>query len=63
MKKLFVDALTGEVKETEASAEEMEYWRNFQEQQEASKVKDLVAKNALLNKLGITEEEAKLLLS
>ena len=57
---------TGEIIEREMTADELEKWRAQQEEAQAraqAKAEAEVAKAALLEKLGITEEEAKLLLS
>lgn len=57
---------TGEVIEREMNAEELAQWEALQAKAAAeaqAKVEAAAAKAALLQKLGITEEEAKLLLS
>ena len=57
---------TGEVIEREMTAEELAIWESDQandEAQKQAKEESAAAKAALLAKLGITEEEAKLLLS
>ena len=57
---------TGEVIEREMNAEELAQWQADQAADEAkaqAKAEAAAAKAALLEKLGITEEEAKLLLS
>jgi len=57
---------TGEVIEREMNAEELAQWELDKAQAEATaqaKAEAAAAKAALLEKLGITEEEAKLLLS
>ncbi len=57
---------TGEVIEREMNAEELAQWEADKAKAEAealAKAEALASKAALLNKLGITEEEAKLLLS
>lgn len=57
---------TGEVIEREMNAEELAQWELDKAQAEAAvqaKAEAAAAKAALLEKLGITEEEAKLLLS
>lgn len=57
---------TGEVIEREMNAEELAQWEanKLQVQAEAQQKAEVSAKRqALLDKLGITEEEAKLLLS
>jgi vacuolar-type H+-ATPase subunit E/Vma4 len=68
--KIVVDCSTGEVQEIALTAEEIaerevmaaEYAAQ-KAQEEAQKAADATAKSALLKKLGITEEEARLLLS
>ena len=57
---------TDEIIEREMNAEELEQWEADKAKAEAEtavKAKAAAAKAALLEKLGITEEEAKLLLS
>lgn len=57
---------TGEIIEREMNAEELTQWEADQAKAEAeaqAKVEAAAVKAALLEKLGITEEEAKLLLS
>lgn len=57
---------TDEVIEREMNAEELAQWETNQAKAQAeleAKVQAEAAKAALLEKLGITEEEAKLLLS
>jgi AmiR/NasT family two-component response regulator len=57
---------TGEVIEREMNAEEFAQWESDQAKAAAetqAKAEIAAAKAALLDKLGITEEEAKLLLS
>lgn len=57
---------TGEVIEREMNAEELAQWEADKAKAEAeaqAKAQAETAKAALLEKLGITEEEAKLLLS
>ena len=57
---------TGEVIEREMNTEELSQWESAQLKISAEltkKTKAAAAKAALLEKLGITEEEAKLLLS
>lgn len=57
---------TGEVIEREMNADELEQWEADKAKAEAeaqAKAEAAAAKAALLAKLGITEEEAKLLLS
>ena len=68
--KLIVDCSTGITTEVELTAEEIaerevmaaEYAEQ-KAQEEAKKVADAIAKADLLDRLGITEEEARLLLS
>ena len=60
------NAQTGEVIEPEMNAEEFAQWESDQAKAAAetqAKAEIAAAKAALLDKLGITEEEAKLLLS
>ncbi len=57
---------TGEVIEREMNAKELAQWETDEAKAAAeaqAKAKAVAAKAALLEKLGITEEEAKLLLS
>ena len=57
---------TNEIIEREMNAQELEQWEADQDKAEAeaqAKAEAAAAKAALLEKLGITEEEAKLLLS
>jgi hypothetical protein len=68
--KIIVDCSTGEVQEIALTAEEIAEREAMAEQyaqqkaaEEAQKVADAEAKSALLKKLGITESEARLLLS
>ena len=68
--KLIVDCSTGEVQEIALTAEEIEEREAMAEQyaeekaaEEAKKAADAIAKADLLDRLGITEEEARLLLS
>ena len=68
--KLIVDCSTGEVQEIALTVEEIAEREAMAEQyaqqkaaEEAQRVADAEAKSALLNRLGITEEEARLLLS
>jgi len=68
--KIVVDCSTGEVQEialTEAEIAEREVmaaeYAEQKAQEEAKKVADAIAKADLLDRLGITEEEARLLLS
>ena len=68
--KIVVDCSTGEVQEIALSAEEIKEREAMAEQyaqqkaaEEAQKAADAEAKSALLKKLGITESEARLLLS
>jgi mevalonate kinase len=60
------DAETGELVVREMNQEEMEAWRNANDQEE-KQLNELKLKRdqrqELLDKLGITEEEARLLLS
>ena len=68
--KIVVDCSTGEVQEIALTAEEIaereahvaEYAAQ-KAQEEAQKAADAIAKADLLDRLGITEEEARLLLS
>jgi hypothetical protein len=68
--KIVVDCSTGEVQEIALTAEEIAEREAMAEQyaeqkaaEEAKKAADAIAKADLLNRLGITEEEARLLLS
>jgi hypothetical protein len=68
--KLIVDCSTGEVQEIALTAEEIAEREAMAEQyaeqkaaEEAKKAADAIAKADLLDRLGITEEEARLLLS
>jgi tagatose-1,6-bisphosphate aldolase non-catalytic subunit AgaZ/GatZ len=68
--KIVVDCSTGEVQEialTEAEIAEREAmaakYAEQKAQEEAKKAADAIAKADLLDRLGITEEEARLLLS
>jgi hypothetical protein len=57
---------TGEIIEREMNADELAQWEADKAQSEAqaqAKAEAVASKAALLDKLGITEEEAKLLLS
>jgi hypothetical protein len=57
---------TNEIIEREMNADELADWQASQlayESEMQAKAELAASKNALLNKLGITEEEAKLLLS
>jgi hypothetical protein len=57
---------TGEVIEREMNAEELEQWesaRTVQAEREAAEAQKAADKAALLTKLGIPDDEAKLLLS
>ena len=57
---------TGEIIEREMTADELAKWQAQQKEAQAraqAKAEAEAAKAALLEKLGITEEEAKLLLS
>jgi len=61
-----VNATTGEEIEREMNAEELAQWQSDQAKAETeaqAKREAAAAKVALLERLGITEEEAKLLLS
>ena len=67
---IVVDCSTGEVQEIALTAEEIAEREAMAEQyaqqkaaEEAQKAADAEAKSALLKKLGITESEARLLLS
>jgi hypothetical protein len=56
---------TGEVIEREMNAEELEQWesaRTVQAEREAAEAQKAAERAALLSKLGITEDEARLLL-
>lgn len=53
------NVLTGEIIERPMTQEEQDYWAR----QEAEIIQQKNAKKELLDRLGITEEEAKLLLS
>lgn len=60
------DALTGEVIEREATAEEIEFFEARAEKianREVEKQQQIEARAVILERLGLTEEEAKLLLS
>jgi hypothetical protein len=68
--KIVVDCSTGEVQEIALTAEEIAEREAMAEQyaeqkaaEEAKKAADAIAKANLLDRLGITEEEARLLLS
>jgi hypothetical protein len=68
--KIVVDCSTGEVQEIALTAEEIAEREVMAEQyaaqkaaEEAKKASDAIAKADLLDRLGITEEEARLLLS
>lgn len=66
MHKIIHNIETGEVIEREMNAEELAQWEADEAKAAAeaqAKAKAVAAKAALLEKLGITEEEAKLLLS
>lgn len=61
----YVNVETGEVIEREMNAEELRKWETSQATAEAeaqAKAEAAAARAALLSKLGITEEEARLLL-
>jgi hypothetical protein len=68
--KIVVDCSTGEVQEIALTAEEIaereamaEKYAKEKAAEEAKKAADAKAKTELLDRLGITEEEARLLLS
>ena len=68
--KVIVDCSTGETTEVELTAEEIKDMEAAQKaaeservEREAKEAADAIAKSALLKKLGITQEEARLLLS
>jgi hypothetical protein len=68
--KIVVDCSTGEVQEIALTAEEIaereimaEQYAEEKAAEEAKKAADAIAKADLLDRLGITEEEARLLLS
>jgi hypothetical protein len=68
--KIVVDCSTGEVQEIALTAEEIaerevvaKQYATQKAEEEAQKAADATAKSALLKKLGITQEEARLLLS
>ena len=68
--KVIVDCSTGETTEVELTAEEIADLETAQKaaeservEREAKEAADAIAKSALLKKLGITQEEARLLLS
>lgn len=66
MMKTIVNCETGEMVEREFTAEEIAQWEIDTQNQLAIKAAEeakAASKAALLNKLGITEDEAKLLLS
>ncbi len=66
MHKIIHNIETGEVIEREMNAEELAQWEADKAKAEAeaqAKAEAEAAKTALLEKLGITEEEAKLLLN
>lgn len=58
----FVNAETGEEIEREMNAEELAQWEDDKSLALANKEKAAADKVALLEKLGITEDEARLLL-
>ncbi len=61
-----VDASTGEEIEREMNAEELAQWQKDKAKAEAeveAKADAAAAKSALLERLGLSEQEAKLLLS
>lgn len=66
MKKLIIDCTTGDIIERDTTVEELAQWEADKAVIEAkaqAEAQAAAAKAALLEKLGITEEEAKLLLS
>ena len=62
MKDLFIDVATGQVIETETSKESIAQAKTLQEQLAAEQANREAARLALLEKLGISQEEAALLL-
>lgn len=65
-KKIIHNAETGEIVEVDLTNEDLLYFANLAEEKEkieTAKNEAQIAKAALLEKLGITQEEAKLLLS
>jgi hypothetical protein len=66
MLKVIHDATTGQILEREMNAEELAQWQADKAATEAAATEAAAteaARQALLDKLGITEDEAKLLLS
>lgn len=61
MKDLFIDVLTGEVRETETTQESIAQMKALQETQALELELRIKERNILLSKLGITNEEAQLL--
>lgn len=57
------NAITGEIIEIEMTSEEIANKEAFYQDLNAKEQEKQLAKQELLNRLGITEEEAKLLLS
>ena len=62
MTKIDINVQTGEITESEYTAEEIADQIAASEAKLAAIAAQLAAKNAVLEKLGLTEEEAKLLL-
>jgi hypothetical protein len=58
-----IDAITNEVIERKMTAEEIQEREESEAIRIAAEIAQTDAKNALLNRLGITAEEAKLLLA
>lgn len=63
MKRIEHNVLTGEVIEIEMTQEEIDAFNERNEADKAAKESASSTRQALLDKLGITEEEARLLLS
>ena len=66
MLKVIHDATTGQIFEREMNADELAQWeidKTVEEAKAAEAEAKAAARQALLDKLGITEDEAKLLLS
>jgi hypothetical protein len=64
--KVIHNVATDDIEEVELSAEEVKAWELDQQNalaEEKAKQEALLKRQAILEKLGITEEEAKLLLS
>jgi hypothetical protein len=64
--KVIHNVATDEIEEVDLSAEEVKAWELDQQNalaEEKAKQEALLKRQAILEKLGITEEEAKLLLS